>query len=164
VHNRSIKKMMKIAKGELCSHCGCQPPRPGLKTCVRCSNQSKAHHKKHRIKIAKREKLYWSKNQEKYKEKCLRNNLKRYGLTINQFNNLNESQKGLCAICFRPSQNGRLHVDHDHQTGEVRGLLCWTCNVAIGAMAENIDRLYAVIAYLKSHKMEMAGGQKTAQS
>lgn len=64
-------------------------------------------------------------------------------------------QKGVCAICGNPEtrtdQNGRIsefQVDHNHTTGEVRGLLCFACNTAIGHMQEDTERLRSAIRYL----------------
>ncbi len=57
---------------------------------------------------------------------------------------------GGCAICKEPPGNEeRLAVDHDHQTGEVRGLLCKPCNLAIGLMKDKVDRLASAIIYLE---------------
>ena len=61
-------------------------------------------------------------------------------------------QYGGCAICGRPEpEGGSLHVDHDHETGAVRGLLCFPCNQAIGAFEEDIEFLSAALGYLRRH-------------
>ena len=63
-----------------------------------------------------------------------------YGITVEIYNLMWLTQRGLCAICLMPerahNQYGplRLAVDHDHETGKVRGLLCRSCNGALGAM------------------------------
>lgn len=62
---------------------------------------------------------------EKAREQRL---LKKYGLTIQAYNDLFKKQGGVCAICLRPPKTKRLHVDHDHKSGKVRGLLDYTCN------------------------------------
>ena len=54
---------------------------------------------------------------------------------------------GPCCICGRADQ--RITVDHDHATGKVRGLLCHSCNVALGLLGDDISRLTAAIVYLK---------------
>lgn len=72
-----------------------------------------------------------------------------YGLTIEQYDALLASQGGLCAICKATPGNKRLAVDHNHETGVVRGLLCDRCNPMIGYAKESIARLEAAIAYLK---------------
>lgn len=63
---------------------------------------------------------------------------KSYGLTLAQYDAMVVRQGGKCAACEYPPKPGhRLHVDHDHSTGKVRGLLCHGCNVALGLMDEN---------------------------
>lgn len=76
-----------------------------------------------------------------------------YGITVEQYDAMFEAQGGLCAICGRPG-NGPLRVDHDHETNEVRGLLCHGCNVAIGLMADDPDRLIAAAAYLLAQRLK----------
>ena len=58
-------------------------------------------------------------------------------------------QDGGCAICGAPPPDGQsLHIDHDHATGAVRGLLCFTGNAGLGKFGETIDLLSAAVAYL----------------
>jgi len=80
-----------------------------------------------------------------------------YGLSFEEYERLVKQQEGRCAICGKePSGTGhydqRLHVDHDHSTGKIRGLLCLQCNIAIGAFDENSDRMLSAIAYLRGGK------------
>jgi hypothetical protein len=73
-----------------------------------------------------------------------------YGLTKDQYLSLHESQEGKCAICkTEPTTQRGLHVDHEHSTGSVRGLLCHNCNVGIGNFLEKVELLEEAIAYLK---------------
>ena len=55
---------------------------------------------------------------------------KKYGIGIEEYKRMFKAQNGVCAVCRRPPKNKKknLHVDHDHKTGEVRGLLCYYCN------------------------------------
>lgn len=55
----------------------------------------------------------------------------RYGITLDDYNSVLEAQNGRCAICGELPSN-HLCIDHDHKTGKVRGLLCISCNVALG--------------------------------
>jgi len=74
---------------------------------------------------------------------------KRYGITPEERAALETSQGGLCAICNAPPKDRKaLAVDHCHGTGRVRGLLCDRCNMAIGLLDDNAERLAAAIAYL----------------
>jgi len=59
-------------------------------------------------------------------------------------------QEGKCAICGRrPTQFRRLCIDHDHRTGEIRGLLCDYCNTTIGFLKDDADWLASAADYLK---------------
>lgn len=73
----------------------------------------------------------------------------RYGMEAEDLRALEAAQGGLCAICRNPPSGHRaLHVDHDHETGRVRGLLCHGCNTGLGAFGDSADRLDAAISYL----------------
>jgi hypothetical protein len=68
------------------------------------------------------------------------NLMRLYGLSLDEYDALATKQGGVCAICGEPPVKGggkRLVVDHDHQTGWIRGLLCGSCNVAIGYLRED---------------------------
>lgn len=77
----------------------------------------------------------------------LRYLLSRYGITLDDYSRMFDEQHGLCAICQKQSTD-RLHVDHCHSTGRVRGLLCFKCNSMIGKANDNLDILRSAIAYL----------------
>ena len=72
--------------------------------------------------------------------------LKRYGITLEDYNNLSEAQDHLCAICL--SKKSPLHVDHCHTTGKVRGLLCFSCNTLLGVAKDSPNILKSAITYL----------------
>lgn len=75
---------------------------------------------------------------------------KQYGLTLEQYKEMFRAQKGKCAIC-RNKREYRLHVDHDHKTGRVRGLLCIRCNKRLlGRGLENADLHRAAADYLET--------------
>lgn len=104
------------------------------------SKHANDYNKKHRSRIAKRQSEHRKNNPEKYKIKDRNGQLKKYGLIPSDFDKMMELQKGLCAICGKPSiaknQYGMrlLDIDHNHNTGQVRGLLCTKCNTAIGKL------------------------------
>ena len=74
-----------------------------------------------------------------------------YGLTLEDYDLLLEEQGGCCAICGtdKPTGKGRFHVDHDHNTNEIRGLLCSQCNQAIGLLKDSSKNCLLAASYLK---------------
>lgn len=91
-------------------------------------------------------------NVERRKELMRTWNLRLYGLRPEDYIAMYERQQGRCAIC---GENGetfggrRLHIDHDHDTGKVRGLLCGLCNTAIGHLKDSPTLLRAAASYLE---------------
>ena len=82
-------------------------------------------------------KKFWTPGTEYYEQS--RRSIRKYqlkknfGLTLEDYDNMLEYQKGMCAICGGVNKNGmRLAVDHNHDTGEIRGLLCQRCNTHLG--------------------------------
>lgn len=71
--------------------------------------------------------------------------LRNYGLTPEEYRRMWEEQEGLCAICGKEATQ----IDHDHETGRVRGLLCSRCNYGIGALGDNVRGLRRALRYLK---------------
>lgn len=85
--------------------------------------------------------------QSSFKQVC-----KKHGITVKQYDEMYERQKGCCAICgvfkFNRGKH-RLVIDHCHNTGVVRGLLCNHCNVGLGFFRDRVDTLAAAIQYLR---------------
>ena len=111
------------------------------------------------------------------RKKSTRRNIKKYGITDIEYVKMLNTQKNICAICGKPEtkmQGGKiqgLSIDHDHNTGKVRGLLCCKCNHLIGFAYENIELLKRCINYLNKDKVckkgykwvkEYAVGEPTA--
>lgn len=69
-------------------------------------------------------------------------------MTTQEYDALLEAQQGVCAICLRPPKTKALAVDHDHATGAIRGLLCFSCNAALGKFQDDVSRLHRAINYL----------------
>jgi hypothetical protein len=79
-----------------------------------------------------------------------------FGITLAEYEQMLDKQDGVCAICLQPER--RIHpktgklwelcVDHDHDTGQIRGLLCCDCNTALGLFKDNPSSLKAAINYL----------------
>lgn len=78
--------------------------------------------------------------------------MKRYGIDHAEFLRMEEAQGGVCKICHKPPSYGYLHVDHDHNTGEVRGLLCRSCNLGLGMFKDCALKLYHAMQYLTKGK------------
>lgn len=75
---------------------------------------------------------------------------KTYGITADQWMQMFESQSGVCAICKKECASGkRLCVDHNHKTGEIRGLLCRRCNLAIGKFDDDPTIMREAALYLE---------------
>ncbi len=68
--------------------------------------------------------------------------MKKWGLSETDYQNMVDSQDNLCAICGQVErQNKALAVDHDHDTGEIRGLLCSYCNVRLGWFEKHEEKI-----------------------
>jgi hypothetical protein len=134
----------------LCIGCGKFPPAKSKSGyCEKCLAKARAEYKpfdrrhKHRFWAIKR----------------------KYGIGETEFAQLLEAQNGKCAICGiepppplaetedRRKHNGKiLKVDHDHETNEVRGLLCNGCNIGLGGFADDPSRLWSAMQYLLKHR------------
>jgi NAD-dependent SIR2 family protein deacetylase len=99
-------------------------------------------------------------NSERYRETQARyrklrvseqraDHLKRtFGLTLEAYEDLLALQHGACAVCNATPRRIALHVDHDHETGEIRGLLCFRCNNALGLLREDVVILERALQYV----------------
>ncbi len=95
--------------------------------------------------------LAWTRS---HKDRVKHYNLAKFGLTLDEYNNVLENQDGLCAICRKTEkENKSLAVDHNHSTGQVRGLLCSNCNRGLGLFQENIERLANAIRYITKNQL-----------
>ena len=99
-------------------------------------------------KIAAQNRAYKQKYPEKYRDSRLRT---LFGITAKDYDDLFSKQRGCCAVCgvHNDKLARNLAVDHDHKTDEVRGLLCATCNGALGVVNDDISLLKSLINYLE---------------
>ncbi len=115
----------------------------------------KVDYKKRRVTIRDRAKHRYKTNPI-YRKKCRDGSLKYlYGLSIETFESLKKQQNYCCAICGIHESEAlkkRLFVDHDHEDGKVRGLLCHLCNLGLGAFGDSIKKIGLGIDYLNKHK------------
>lgn len=92
---------------------------------------------------------YRTEHAEEYREKRLK---KVYGIDASEFDIMLKKQDGACAVCRKKQEKAdSLHVDHDHSTGAVRGLLCGPCNRALGLLGDSPDRIRSLLQYAIEH-------------
>lgn len=85
--------------------------------------------------------------------------LRQYGISLDDKKRYLDMQNGVCPICGNDgsnSKNSELYVDHDHKTGDVRGLLCGRCNFALGQFDDDIERMKRAILYLEGNLPDTA--------
>lgn len=116
---------------------------------VRIRKQQRARREEHLEEERERLRRYAADFPERRVSAQRRHRLKQYGLTPEQYNELVAAQEGKCAVCATAEH--LLHIDHDHTTGKVRGLLCGNCNRALGILKEDPERITALAAYAKQH-------------
>lgn len=92
--------------------------------------------------------LDWIRNRERHLAKKAARN---YGITEDDYSRLMASS---CHVCGKTSHKSgrRLHIDHCHETGTIRGVLCHACNTILGAAEESSQRLHDLAAYLERHR------------
>ncbi len=89
-----------------------------------------------------------SANPDKVRAKHLRDT---YGLTLAEFDAMVADQDARCGVCRSALQPGRAtHVDHDHATGAVRGLLCTRCNTGLARLGDDVFGVARALAYLQA--------------
>jgi hypothetical protein len=81
-----------------------------------------------------------------YRREC--HLMKEYGITVEEYEKMSIAQNNVCVICSGDNSGKVLHVDHDHNTGEVRGLLCNGCNTALGMIHDNPLTALGIYKYL----------------
>lgn len=119
----------------------------GIKTCRRCMVAKPALQFEQNIN--KKDGLWH------HCRRCVRDEYLRgaYGITIDNYEDLLENQNFRCAICGVPEtevRNSLLNVDHSHSTGQVRGLLCQSCNMALGQFQDDPSILFRAASYLNA--------------
>lgn len=124
------------------------------KQCVLLNRKSKyQNNEKFRTDTIERVKKWQQENWFKYKDKSLKYT---YSISLDEYTDLLKKQGGLCMICKQPEtrvvkqKTCFLHVDHNHENGIIRGLLCHACNTGIGLLKEDITILQEAINYLSS--------------
>ena len=120
------------------------------------SKRNKKHYRKHKSSIMEKKKpvmkQYYQKNKENYKKYWWNRQKKVFGVDEQTYNKMLFNQNNCCAICGRNIiEIGKtLHIDHDHKTGLIRGLLCYNCNAGLGNFKDLVESLKNAITYLKN--------------
>lgn len=151
-----------------------------MKPCAKCgdvkplteffADRSKKHGYAARCKQCKREdhreylrrtdghRRRYQKNRLSERERHL---VRKYGVTLAVYDEMYAEQGGRCAICEK-QQKRSFDVDHNHETGEVRGLLCTSCNRVLGHAGDSAERLMAAAEYLTSRRSPRRSSKRTS--
>lgn len=105
--------------------------------------------KEHPEENAASKKNWADKNPDRIRTSHLKRN---FGITVVEYNALFEFQNGLCAICGSDNEGKSFCVDHDHESGKIRGLLCKKCNSGIGFLKDDMNIIKKALFYLGSRK------------
>ena len=117
---------------------------------AKISLRQKKYREEHKAEAS----LYNKQYRQKHKAKARHGNLvRKYGIGLKEYDELFITQEGCCAICgtHQTELSRALVVDHNHETGEIRGLLCHKCNLTLGYVNDNIRVLINAIKYLEKN-------------
>ena len=108
----------------------------------------KKYYAKNKGKMKDQHHRFYQDNKPVFKERALRRN---YNLTLAQHKQMYFEQDGCCLLCGQPVEYSKVHTDHDHKTGKVRGLLCARCNLCMG-FVDDLSFIEKAIAYKESFR------------
>jgi hypothetical protein len=137
---KTIKLLEEFNRGRLSSHVQCY--------CKECEGKiGSAYDKKHSGRCRERHRINHHKTGRWNKL------LKKHGLTKADWDAMLLAQDHKCAVCGRTDPVGNVgwHLDHDHLTGKVRGIVCLNCNSALGFVDDSVETLKRLIAYLEKY-------------
>lgn len=137
----TIKRRLCGSLEHTCKSCIRKRRWPDGKSCQRCGGEVPPRCGKY-CSISCREAALAERDRETYLQRT-------YGVSKQWYDDTFAKQQGRCAIC-RSEVSGLLHVDHCHKTGAIRGLLCFRCNVALGYLGDDIDRVLSAGVYLEA--------------
>jgi len=148
-----------------CNTCGLEKPledyayikqsgKPGhMSKCKRCRYDLSARRTAEKRRLDPEYDKQFKVNQRKAYAKHydpLKQRARKYKIDYDDLLKLIETQKGLCAISDHPLDD-KFHLDHCHETGQVRGLLCSNCNLGLGQFRDDLNKLQNAISYLEQH-------------
>jgi hypothetical protein len=139
-----------------------------MKTKTETAAYQKAYRQKHKERLKEQQRAYWHKPENAGRKRSRgrawtksnpeyqanRHIKRRYGITVAEVQDLRQRQEGTCAICG--AEGKRLVIDHDHETGVIRGLLCDRCNVVLGNVENWPEVVNACQIYLVTHLVARA--------
>lgn len=158
----------RFARGHAAGRKFARPASPGNKFCLRCEAEKPvedfplaAERQDGRYPYClpcKRQLMrdavarWKTRHPEEYRRSQRKTNLRKKGMTLEEYEQLAAAQRGRCAICGTEPNGVVLAVDHCHATGQIRGLLCTPCNMGIGHLRDDPDVLRRAAAYLDHHR------------
>ena len=120
----------------------------------RCKSCTKVYHQKYRSRLdVKKRESERNKKRVASGERRAYHIKNTYGITPEKYEEMLTAQGGVCAICKNEDtklKSDKFSIDHNHTTGEVRGLLCGSCNTGLGLFGDSVDTLMGAAAYLMS--------------
>lgn len=133
-----------LSKLRRCPYCNKDKPSESF---ARTSSYCEPCRKQYRRDNIERTRAYTAANRDRIRDASFR---KIYGITLEHYNHLLSKQNGRCALCRTdvPGGRGHFHVDHNHETGKVRGLLCHNCNIGLGNFRDNPELLRRAARYI----------------
>lgn len=157
---------MVVLEGRTCTHCqefkswkafgkairGLNGRRAVCKECRRLERFNRDYQQEYqrgKERIKKTVKKWREENPDKHSKQRQKEVLVKYGLSLEDYQNLKRAQDCKCAICRKTPKNHNLAIDHCHNTGKIRGLLCRTCNSAIGFLKDDPILVRRALDYLK---------------
>ena len=120
-----------------------------------CSPECRERHTRLLIQVRRRNEVP---GQREYERNAKR--LRKYGITPEKFRDLLAEQLGGCAICGLPLDEQSGHVDHDHASGRIRGILCSLCNPGLGYFHDDPNLLERAMIYLASATSAPSDGKE----
>lgn len=90
-----------------------------------------------------------------HRDRRLRYTIEQHGITWDEYQAMLEAQNHACALCFRGHSEVSLGIDHDHATGRVRGLLCRSCNAALGQFQDDPAALRRAADFIEAHRVPL---------
>lgn len=136
----------------------------GYRSCIQCENlrsQKRKDKMRENSRVRRQNPELRQRDLEQMRKTARKRRLKQYGITEMDFSFLEKIQGNACAICRRPFDPNNLfttcHIDHDHKTEKVRGLLCGECNLGLGKFKDDHQLLSRAVDYLKGKRALIFG-------